>query len=262
MESGFQASEIFFFVGAGILIMIALALVVVAYTGRAQRRILMQRMQAQAAELRHQEELVRHNLTTQEEERKRIAGNLHDDIGSKLGVLHLTFHRLRRTEAGNDQYSAMCEEIDSLIATTLDTTRRISHELLPPTLEDFGLLEALQELCESIRKTGALDVQLDLGIERNELGGADNELHLFRIVQELCNNTLKYAQASRIDIKLRKTARGRQLHYRDDGQGFDPENIKSRGLGMKNLESRAKTIGGVWKIHTAPGQGFEASVDF
>ena len=262
MESGFQASEIFFFVGAGILIMIALALVVVAYTGRAQRRMLLQRMQAQAAELRHQEELVRHNLATQEEERKRIASNLHDDIGSKLGVLHLTFHRLRRTDAANDQYGAMCEEIDGLIATTLDTTRRISHELLPPTLEDFGLLEALQELCESIRKTGALEVQLDIDLERSDLGGADTELHLFRIVQELCNNTLKYAQADHIFIKLGKTNRGKQLSYRDDGQGFDPDKIKSRGLGMKNLESRAKTIGGAWHIRTAPGQGFEASVEF
>lgn len=262
MESGFQPSGIVVFAGAGILIMIALALVVVAYAGRAQRRILTQRMAAQAAELRHQEELVQRNLATQEEERKRIAANLHDDIGSKLGVLHLTFHRLRRTTAQQDEYAAMCEEIDGLIAQTLDTTRRISHELLPPTLEDFGLLEALKELCEGIRKTGALSVQFEYNLERADVGDAQTELNLFRIVQELSNNTLKYARANGLYVRLWQEAGQKRLIYRDDGQGFDPEHPGGRGLGMKNLESRARIIGGRWKIRTAPGQGFEAILDF
>ncbi|MBL7804889.1 MAG: sensor histidine kinase [Saprospiraceae bacterium] len=262
MESAQFSSEILLFVGTGILIMVALAMLVVIYTGRAQRRILLQRMETQAAELRHQEELVQHNLATQEEERKRIASNLHDDIGSKLGVLHLTFHRLRRTETNTDQYAAMCEEIDGLIATTLDTTRRISHELLPPTLEDFGLQAALEELCEGIRKTGAVEINLDNQLERNEIGDATTELNLFRIVQELCSNTLKYARATRINILLLKTPTGRQLYYSDDGQGFDPDTSAGKGLGMKNLESRAKLINGNLTIQTAPGQGFEAKIDY
>lgn len=262
MESGFQTSQIVFLVGIGILIMIALALVVVVYAGYAQRRILSQRMAAQMTELRHQEALVQHNLITQEEERKRIASNLHDDIGSKLGVLHLTFHRLRRITAHDEQYAAMCAEMDGLIANTLDTARRISHELLPPTLEDFGLLEALEELCESIRKTGALEVQLEYNMERVQIGDATVELNLFRIVQELTSNTLKYAQASLIHIRLWQESGGRRLTYRDDGQGFDPATIKSKGLGMKNLESRAKIIGAIWRIQTAPGEGFEAYIDF
>ncbi len=262
MESGFQTSEIVFFVGAGILIMVALALVVVAYAGHAQRRILSQRMAAQATELRHKEALVQHNLITQEEERKRIAGNLHDDIGSKLGVLHLTFHRLRRSTTHDEQYAAMCEEIDGLIGNALDTTRRISHELLPPTLEDFGLLEALEELCESIRKTGVVAVHLEYNLERVAIGDATTELNLFRIVQELSSNTLKYAQASQISIRLWQETDGKRLTYHDNGQGFDPETIKGKGLGMKNLESRAKIMGGTWHIQTALGEGFTAIIDF
>ena len=262
MDPDLPAIEIIVFTGAGVLIMIALALTVVVYSNRAQRKILTQRMQAQAAEIRHQQELVQRNLATQEEERKRIAGNLHDDIGSKLGVLHLSFHRLRRSAANSGLYAALCEEIESLLATTLETTRRISHELLPPILEDFGLFAALEELCEGIRNTGSVEIEFRYDLDRTELGSATTELNLIRIVQELCNNTLKYAGASRICIQLTRTPEGKCLQYDDNGHGFDPAALQNRGLGMKNLESRARIIGGTRTIRTAPGAGFSATVVF
>jgi len=260
MESSFQSSEIILFAGTGILIMVALALVMVSYANRAQRRILTQRMSAQAAELRHQQALLQHNLLIQEEERQRIAAQLHDDIGSKLGVLHLAFHRLRRTEAQSEQYGPMCEEINGLIANTLDTTRRISHELLPPTLEDFGLLEALQEFCEQVRKTGAVDIQFESNATRSDLSDATTELHLFRIVQELTSNSLKYAQASQIRVQLFKNGSSVSLRYQDNGQGFDYPNTLSKGLGLKNLENRVQIIHAQSKIKTSPGHGFEMEV--
>ncbi len=262
MESNLQPSEIVAFSGVGILIMVALALVMVSYANRAQRRILTQRMQAQAAELRHQQELVQRNLATQEEERKRIAAHLHDDIGSKLGVLHLTFHRLRRTEPSHIGYGPMCDEIDDLIANTLDSARLISHELLPPTLEDFGLSTAIEELCEQVRKTGALDITFERHLERAEIGGADTELNLFRIVQEMLNNTLKYAQASQVSIRLARENNQKKLTYHDNGSGFDPAALDRKGLGLRNLESRAQIIGGHFSLKTAVGQGFEAEVIF
>lgn len=262
MSSDFQTSEIVLMVGLGILIMVALSLIMVAFAGKAQRRILQQRMDTQALELRYQQELVQKNLQTQEEERQRIAAHLHDDIGSKLGVLHLAFHRLIRLPAPSEEHDQMKAEIDDLIANALGRVRAISHELLPPTLEDFGLIEALKELCDHIRKTGALDVQLQTELERADTGDAATELHLFRIVQELCNNTLKYAQADRIIIQLQRRAGKKQLLYSDNGRGFDPDTVVRKGLGLKNLESRAKMIGAELNIQTAPGKGFHASVTF
>ncbi|MEO6039965.1 MAG: histidine kinase, partial [Saprospiraceae bacterium] len=178
----FNTSEIVFLIGAGILIMVVLALVMIAFASQAQRRLLQQRMDAQAAELLHQQELVERNLRTQEEERQRIAAHLHDDIGSKLGVLSLSFHRLSRLRPEATEHEAMVGEINDLIATTMGRVRSISHELLPPTLEDFGLIEALKELCEQVRKTGAVEMQLDYQLERADLGPAMTELQLFRIV--------------------------------------------------------------------------------
>lgn len=258
----FNTSEIVFLIGAGILIMVVLALVMIAFASQAQRRLLQQRMDAQAAELLHQQELVERNLRTQEEERQRIAAHLHDDIGSKLGVLSLSFHRLSRLRPEATEHEAMVGEINDLIATTMGRVRSISHELLPPTLEDFGLIEALKELCEQVRKTGAVEMQLDYQLERADLGPAMTELQLFRIVQELISNSLKYAQATRISIELQKTMQGNRLIYHDNGQGFDPSALQRKGLGLKNLESRTHMIGASLSLETSPGQGFTAAVSF
>lgn len=260
MESTLSTSEITIFFGTGILIMVALALVMVSYSNRAQRRILTQRMEAQSAELRHQQVLLQHNLLVQEEERQRIAAQLHDDIGSKLGVLHLTFHRLRRADAQDGQFDVMFNEINDLIAVTMDTTRRISHELLPPTLEDFGLIEALYEFCEGIRKTGAVGIQFEHTATRSDLADANIALHLFRIVQELTNNSLKYAHATQIGIQLLKEGNSLRLRYTDNGDGFDLANTPAKGMGLKNLQNRTKIIGATCQIHTAPNQGFEMEV--
>jgi signal transduction histidine kinase len=260
MESNFQPQTLLFFFGLSIVIMIVLALLVVAYSSQAQRRLWAQKMQTQQIQLEHQQELLERNLLVQEEERQRIAAQLHDDIGSKLGVLHLAFHRLRRTETDSEPYAPLCEEIEELIGNTLKTTRRISHELLPPTLEDFGLIEALREFSESILRTGAVDFRLVCDLTRADLPDASVELNLFRIVQELTNNSLKYGQATEITVQLCRETDRLALHYRENGQGFDAEHMQSRGLGLKNIENRVRIIKGTWVLHSAPGQGVQVQV--
>ncbi len=260
MEGNLPSETLLFLFGLAIVIMIAMALLVVVYSGRAQKRLLAQRMHTQELQLLHQQELLERNLLVQEEERQRIAAQLHDDIGSKLGVLHLAFHRLRRTDAESEPYAALCGEIEDLIGTTLTTTRNISHELLPPTLEDFGLVEALREFSESVRKTGALDYRFESDIARSDLPDATVELNLFRIVQELTNNSLKYAQATEITVQLLKESDQIALYYRDNGQGFDAEHMQSRGLGLKNIENRVRIIKGVWELHSTPGDGVAVKV--
>lgn len=249
-------------VSAGILIMVVLALVMIAFASQAQRRILQQRMDAQSTELFHQQELVQRNLQTLEEERQRIAAHLHDDIGSKLGVLSLGFHRLNRLRPGDVEHEAMVEEINGLIDQTMGRVRAISHELLPPTLEDFGLIEALKELSDQVRKTTGLEVEFKNSLVRDELGPAQTEFQLFRVVQELISNSLKYAQASRISIELMKNDAHKCLLYHDNGQGFDQSAVKRNGLGLKNLVSRTRMIGASLKIETSPGHGFGATVLF
>jgi signal transduction histidine kinase len=245
------------FILFGFLFVAMLALWLRSIRNKAAIKSLQQQMETQALEVKQQQDLLERNLALQEEERQRIAAQLHDDICSKLGVLHLTFHRLRRTDTEKEQYAEMCEEINDLIADTLETTRGISHELVPPTLEGFGLLEALDEHCEQIRNTGAVDIRFEHNITRADLRDVTTELNLFRIVQELTNNSLKYAEASFIQVKLLKTEEEVSLSYSDNGNGFDLEENPSNGIGLKNIRNRAKIIGAQHKISTAPGQGFE-----
>jgi len=245
------------FAVTGILIIVVLALVMAVYANRAKFRVLTQRLDAQAQELQHQQDLLGGNLRSQEEERQRIASQLHDDVCSKLGVMHLTFHRLRRTETSNGQYTEMCDEINDLIGETLGITRRISHELVPPTLEGFGLVEAIEELCEQIRNTGAVDIRFTHDVSRAELSDVSTELNLFRIVQELANNSLKHAEASFIKVELSKEEDFIQLHYSDNGVGFDVKKAQSKGLGLKNIYNRAKMVGATVQLSSAPEHGFE-----
>ena len=243
-----------------LLFLAVLWLLLVTLGNRAQIRKLNAALEKQSAELEQHQELLARNLGAQEEERKRIAAQLHDDICSKLGVLHLSFHRLRRSEPGNEAYNDMGEEINDLIAATLETTRSISHELVPPTLEGFGLIEALEELCELIRNTGSLDIRFEHNITREDLRDVNTELNLYRIVQELTNNTLKYAEASFIHLQLSKDEEMIRLTYSDNGNGFDPKNQESTGLGLKNIKNRIKIIGAQSQISTAPGAGFEMTL--
>ncbi len=245
------------FAVTGILIIVVLALVMAVYANHAKFRVLTQRLDAQAQELQHQQDLLGGNLRSQEEERQRIASQLHDDVCSKLGVMHLTFHRLRRTETSNGQYTEMCDEINDLIGETLGITRRISHELVPPTLEGFGLVEAIEELCEQIRNTGAVDIRFTHDVSRAELSDVSTELNLFRIVQELANNSLKHAEASFIKVELSKEEDFIQLHYSDNGVGFDVKKAQSKGLGLKNIYNRAKMVGATVQLSSAPEHGFE-----
>lgn len=241
-------------------VVIILALSWKLFSVLAQRKRLRKKTAVQAEELRTQQALLERNLVVQEEERQRIAALLHDDICSKLGVLHLTFHRLRRTDPDKENYAEMCDEINDLIGETLETTRGISHELVPPTLEGFGLLEALDEFCEQVRNTGSVDIRFEHNIVRTDLRDVSTELNLFRIVQELTNNSLKYAEASFIHVQLMKDEEVVRMSYSDNGNGFDPNKSESNGLGLKNIKNRVKIIGAQSELSTAPGKGFEMVV--
>jgi signal transduction histidine kinase len=261
-DAVFQVSDVGVLIAIGTLIMIALAMLMVSYSTGAQKKLMQQRMDTQALELRYQQELVQKNLLTQEEERQRIASNLHDDIGSKLGVLHLTFHRLNRMPPGSTEQSEMFGEIDQLIANTLNSVRRISHELLPPTLEDFGLIEALKELIEPIRKSSNLDIRFENSLQKDDFDNPQTELNLFRIVQEMLSNSIKHADANHILIEMGRKGNEKYLLYRDNGRGFDQVAVQRRGLGLKNLESRARIIGAQTIFRSEPGKGFEARFIF
>ncbi len=260
MEGSIQGNEVTFMMTIGILIMVALALAFVLFFNLLQRKLLTEKNQRQELKLRHQEALLHSTILTQEKERSRIARDLHDEIGSKLNVIHLNMHRLRKIGGESPALAETLEEVNQLIHKTIGTTRRISHELLPPTLEDFGLIEALKELIGGYQSAG---VKLELSHESNQW--ARNklvEINLFRIVQELLSNSIKHGEAELIRIEVTLGQQQFRLYYADDGKGFELKNDAQRnGLGLRNLESRANMISASLEFLTAPGKGVQVTVE-
>jgi signal transduction histidine kinase len=261
MDSGLAANEIFTMIALGIIIMLGLAIALVLLANRAQKKLHLEQLKSQALQLEHQQQLLYSTIQTQEEERRRIAKDLHDEIGNKLNVINLNLYRLRRDTLPAGELRETVRDLLEVIGKTIDTTRRISHDLLPPTLENFGLREAIRELCDAYPEEIAPRIHFEWTEEHTPPVDKTVELGFFRILQELLNNTLKHSSASRIGISLWLSAGSIRLHYQDDGRGFDPERIPDRaGLGLQNMESRASMIGADLELTSRPGSGVTANI--
>lgn len=258
-----SANEIYLLMTIGILIMLSLALAFIVFFNRSQRKILAEQMRMQQLRLEHQEALLYNNIKTQEEERKRIAKDLHDEVGSKLNVIHLNLHRLKKNATVSPLLEETVSDIFGAINDTINTTRRISHDLLPPTLENFGLADAIKELCDSYQRTSALNLQFDHVQSEGRPIEKMVEVNLFRIIQELISNSIKHGHASQINIRLLANNKELRLEYQDNGQGFDPAQLKKKtGLGMQNVESRLQMIQAQHSLDSQPGAGFSLSIKY
>ncbi|MEM6723857.1 MAG: histidine kinase, partial [Bacteroidota bacterium] len=231
--------------------MLGLAIILVLFSNKYHRRLLLQQLQ-------NQEELVQHTILTQEKERQRIASDLHDEIGSKLNVIHLYTHQFLKHDP-TPVLKTKVGELSEIINQTIQTTRRISHELLPPTLEELGLIPALDELVNSFNDTGTIQIALQQNGPDLQLQNKVTELNLFRIIQELINNSIKHGKAALVEIQI--NSQTGQIHYQDNGQGADvPASDVQKGLGMRNIESRLKIIKGSWTYQLEANKGFQAII--
>ena len=214
-----------------------------------QRRISQQKSAMQKAELEHSEQLLHATLLSQEEERKRIGRDLHDDVGTSLSNLKMMMAQTAETVADSTTYKPL---IDNIITTV----RNISHSLSPPGLSLFGLENTLHELFDNFNKAG--NIKLVFENELAEKLDAFNEqtaLALYRIVQELLTNTVKHANANQVLIKCFKERGNTIITYQDDGKGIDTKAGKKSGMGMQNIEARLRMIQAQYELPVA-AKGF------
>jgi len=231
----------------------ALAMLLFFYFSR--KKIIQSELEKANLEVKHQKEVLQSTIITQEEERKRIAQNMHDAISSKLNVVSLNASMLSDTTNTADENRRIAENILKVTSTVLDNSRRIAHDLLPPTLEKFGLEAALEELCDELSETGRFEVIQDWKYPSGSFGSED-ELHLFRIAQELFSNAIKYSEATKIKIGLKKEHESILLTYKDDGKGFNVEEAKmARGLGLSGIVNRTEILKGDLNMESSPGEG-------
>ena len=150
-------------------------------------------------------------------------------------------------------------------AKVLESTRRISHDLLPPIFEEFGIHVAIEELCTNYSNGNFMKIDYQNPYKQavfDEINKNDH-LHLFRILQELVNNSIRHGKATKIKIELNKNKSNRILTYEDNGIGFDATyESNKKGLGMKNIESRVEFLNGNFKIESVVNQGVKIVLNF
>ncbi|MCB0714255.1 MAG: sensor histidine kinase [Ignavibacteriae bacterium] len=241
------------------LIVLVLVVMIVLFTLLYQRKVLQQQMSLQDLEVNFQRELLAATLESQEVEQSRIARDLHDSVGVMLSTLQLILKNYGSRGGADEKGKEVIAKSTEILGSTIETVRRISHDLHPPELELLGLQATLEQTTHTINQTRELEVYLEFSTEFGRLP-IKYELLLFRIIQELLNNTLKHSGASEVDIILREERGTITLLYTDNGKGI-PEhlfNVKEsgvRGLGLKNIESRARSLGASFRWDTAKDSG-------
>lgn len=223
---------------------------------RNRNKLLRQQRKAQEAALQHQKDLLHATINSQEEERKRIGSDLHDEVGSALSTLRMYIQKFT-DEPGTDKTTEFGIKSRVMIDNIITNTRNISHDLSPLTGGAYGLADALEDYCDQVNESGNLQVSLSFSNENilNQLK-LNYALALYRVVRELIKNTITHAEAKHIGIDFKISDGLLCLTFKDDGKGM-VLSTGHKGMGMHNIESRLGMIGANYTIHTGPGKGFE-----
>lgn len=231
----------------GTLGMFVMAITLISVLVFHQRRVIRFNKQIQKMEEERQQMLLRASIRSQEDERQRIAADLHDDAGPLLATarLYLNENIVHQEPASQLQSIFSAKQI---IDDTIQLIRNISHSLMPPTLKNFGLEAAVKDLFEKINGSGAINASARFHDNRERLND-EQELLIFRILQELVTNIIKHSSAG--FIHLTQNAQGNIVYFRihHDGKGilqqqFDKLEHDSSGLGLKNIQSRIRVLKG------------------
>ena len=231
----------------GTIGMFVMAITLVSVVVFHQRRVIKFNTQLQKLEEEKQQMLLKASINFQEEERQRIAADLHDDAGPLLATarLYLNENLIHQEPAVQLQSIFSAKQI---IDDSIQLIRNISHSLMPPTLKNFGLESAMKDLFDKINGSGVINASARFHDNRERLND-EQELLIFRILQELVTNIIKHSYAG--FIHLTQNVQGNFSYFRihHDGKGilqpeFEQLNYNSTGLGLKNIESRIKVLKG------------------
>ena len=201
-------------------------------------------------------------INAQEMERKLIGRELHDSIGATLTAIKMALQS-NRNQADTDSDAAgkvAFEAIQQMIDDTIEETRRISEKLRPAILDDLGLVKTIGWMCRKMQTLlPDIAIRADIGINDAQVPGS-LKIVIYRILQEALNNIVKHSGADAVDLALKITGDRLELVIRDNGNGFDPENLpapkpESGGYGLEGMQDRTEFTEGNFKIISEKGKG-------
>jgi two-component system NarL family sensor kinase len=228
----------------GLLILLATIVGIVMYN-RQQKKVSLQTIE---------QEKLRNKMIieAEEKERTRIAKDLHDSLGQMLAAVKMNLNSISVSNE-NEQFKKTTQILDD----TISEMRSISHAMMPESLVKNGLAKALMDISNHVE---AKQTKVNVAVENWTGWNTTGEYVLYRIVQELLNNTLKHAEAKNVNIELNQFDDEINLIYEDDGKGFNMNNIKSDGIGLQNMNNRISSINGNIEFDSKPGVGTTAII--
>ena len=231
-------SEIVFMMTLGTGGMVMLAVMVIVFIVIYQRRIFKKKTQIAEMEMETQRLLMDAVLTTKELEQKRIAQELHDEIGSSVNAVKMSLIYMELKEETR-------EKLNDDLLTISKNVRRLSNELMPSVLDELGFQQAIVHLVKRFQESSNVLFETKQQVELPFLLDKSAELSLYRVVQELINNILKYAKATKVELNILHDNKKMIIELNDNGTGFIPAEThlsKSDSLGLKNITSRIQQV--------------------
>lgn len=210
-------------------------------------------------EIELQKEMLNQIINAREQERIRISRDLHDDVSSKLTAISMHVYLLGQNDINQHSRIEMSSDIFNACQQLIESTRRISHNLMPPVLDNLGLDFAIKDLCQEYNKTNSLNITY-----KNKHGQdffaeliKEYQIHLYRIIQELITNSIKHGKASEIILNFNCSDDVKKLIYLDNGIGMPSEEMYTpKGLGIKNIILRSDILQAKISFDTKKGNGF------
>lgn len=248
---------ILFLAGTFAFFLIAAAFILFHF--KSVRRIHQKQLLLEKARAEHQQELLKSAIQVEEKERRRFSRDLHDEAGALLAGVRLKINLIEKESADAGRVERLSSEAKEMLDHTIRSVRNISHNLLPPSLETFGLQGCLESFFRDLNTSIEADLRFETVRERLP---QDVEIAVYRVVSELCGNTLKHAGADNISLEITISANLLRAVYRDNGKGIDPLKVNAAaGLGMKNMESRVSMLGGKIALGSHENKGMEAVIE-
>lgn len=244
------------------LALVAIGLFLYHRNKQKENQVALQREQIENLKKQQQIVALDHLLQGQEEERKRIAQDLHDGLGGLLSTVQVQVNNALRSLEGDAREDIALPQSASLISEACQEVRRIAHDMMPGALIKIGLFAAVSDLMDTYAFSSGIDIHFDAPDEEYQI--ADKKaISIYRIIQEIMNNLLKYSKANNFYLDLEIEKDTLRIIAQDDGVGFDKSDISTRsGLGLEGIRGRVEHMHGSYNIITKPGSGvrYELSI--
>jgi signal transduction histidine kinase len=242
----------------GVLFMFISSVLIFFFSRNIIRKQNVLQQQLSEERIRYKNALTLEVFNAQEQERKKLGEELHDNINQLLGVVKLYIEHAQANPNAKDE---MLKKSAEYLTDVINEIRGLSKSLISATLTDLGLIESINELIASILNIRQIHIDLHKNGFSEDMLSDIQKLMIYRITQEQLNNILKHSRAEHVDIELKRSGRHIQLIIEDDGVGFDQKEIKS-GLGLKNIRHRLELFNGYMRVQSSPQQGCRMEATF